>query len=71
MFIMATIVNNNNNSNTRNQNNRKHDNNNNNKHRTHSSVMVRVTDCLASDAGPTPGQVSEFFVNFILLNSSN
>ena len=38
---------------------------------THSSVMVRVADSYASDLGWIPGLVYEFFVNFILLNSSN
>ena len=34
-------------------------------------VMVKEPDCQASNLGSIPGQVSEFFVNLILLNSSN
>ena len=37
------------------------------KHKKHSSVMVKVPDIFASDMDSNLGQVSEFFVNFILL----
>ena len=33
--------------------------------------MGKEPDCQASDLGSIPGQVSELFVNLILLNSSN
>ena len=33
--------------------------------------MVKEPDCQAGDLGSIPAQVSEFFVNLILLNSSN
>ena len=33
--------------------------------------MVKEPECQASDIGSIPGQVSDFFVNLILLNSSN
>ena len=33
--------------------------------------MVKEPDCQASDPGSIPGQVFDFIVNLILLNSSN
>ena len=41
------------------------------KYRKEFGVMVKEPDCQASDLSSIPGQVSEFFVNLILLNSSN
>ena len=41
------------------------------KHRNQFGVMVKEPDCQASALGSIPGQVSDFFVNLILLNSSN
>ena len=41
------------------------------KHTKQFGVMVKEPDCQASDLGSIPGQVSEFFVNLILLNSSD
>ena len=37
------------------------------KHKKHSSVMDKVSNIFASDMDSNLGQVSEFFVNFILL----
>ena len=41
------------------------------KHIKYSSVMVKVLDCQANNPGSVPGRVSDFFVNFNLLNSSH
>ena len=41
------------------------------KHRKQFGIMVKESDCQASDLGSIPGQVSNIFVNLILLNSSN
>ena len=41
------------------------------KHRKQFGVMVKEPDYQASDLDSIPGQVSEFFVNLILLNLSN
>ena len=41
------------------------------KHRKLSSVMVKVSDCYASDLGSLSCQVSYVFGNSFLVNSSN
>ena len=41
------------------------------KHKNNSSVMGRVADSQANDLGSILGKISNFFVNFILLNPSN
>ena len=37
------------------------------KHKNHSSVMVRVADKQASDLGSIPGQISDTFYKFYLV----